>query len=258
MPCTAGPTRCSRAAENEREARARAAERRERLHPRGRAAEAVGAAVGVVLRPARGSVACAGGRARDRGRAVPAASASSDLLAVRATLRDLGREHDELVNSVHRDEMARTQQRMRIEQLEERALEELGLDADGLVADYGPDQLVPFTGEVEEGEPSRPSRRRTSARSSRSGCAPPSARSSMLGRVNPLALEEFSRDGGAAQVPHRAARGPQADPQATCSTSSARSTRGSSRSSPRRTPTSSRPSSRPSPGCSPAARAGWC
>jgi chromosome segregation protein len=37
-------------------------------------------------------------------------------------------EHDELVNSVHRDELARTQQRMRIEQLEERALEELGLD----------------------------------------------------------------------------------------------------------------------------------
>ena len=44
--------------------------------------------------------------------------------------------------------MARTQQRMRIEQLEERALDELGLDVDGLVADYGPDQLIPSTAEV--------------------------------------------------------------------------------------------------------------
>ena len=39
---------------------------------------------------------------------------------------------------MHRDEVARTEQRMRIEQLEERALEELGLDADALVAEYGP------------------------------------------------------------------------------------------------------------------------
>ena len=48
--------------------------------------------------------------------------------------------------------MARTQQRMRIEQLEDRALEELGLDAGGLVADYGPDQAVPATMVGEDGE----------------------------------------------------------------------------------------------------------
>jgi chromosome segregation protein len=114
-----------------------------------------------------------------------------ELMAVRARLRDLDREHDELVNSVHRDEMARTQQRMRIEQLEERALEELGLDADGLITDYGPDQLVPFTGEVEEGgetpdpvpfvREEQQKRLRTAERAL-----------SMLGRVNPLALEEFT------------------------------------------------------------------
>ncbi len=74
-----------------------------------------------------------------------------ELLAVRAALRDLAREHDELVNSVHRDEMARTQQKMRIEQLEERALEELGLEPDGLVADYGPELPVPFTGHAGRG-----------------------------------------------------------------------------------------------------------
>jgi chromosome segregation protein len=113
------------------------------------------------------------------------------LLAARATLRDLGREHDELVNSVHRDEMARTQQKMRIEQLEERALEELGMDADGLINDYGPTTLVPFFGEVAEDaiapEPvpfvreEQQKRLKTAERAL-----------AMLGRVNPLALEEYS------------------------------------------------------------------
>ena len=165
------------------------------------------------------------------------ASREQELLEVRATLRDLGQQHDELVNSVHRDEMARTQQRMRIEQLEERALDELGLDVAALVGDYGPDQPVPRSLEPElpddpdapqasdvdpdadpdtdadraagPGEPprrtwttsaTRPVRstpatgacpRRTCARSSRSGSRP-SASWPMLGKVNPLALEEFS------------------------------------------------------------------
>ena len=92
---------------------------------------------------------------------------------------------------MHRDEMARAQQRMRIEQLEERALEELGLDPDGLVADYGPDQLVPFFGEVEDGaetpEPV-PFVREEQQKRLRSA----ERALSMLGRVNPLALEEYS------------------------------------------------------------------
>ena len=87
--------------------------------------------------------------------------------------------------------MARTQQRMRIEQLEEQALEELGLDAEALVAEYGPDQLVPFVGELAEGEEEpapvpfdreeQSKRLRTAERAL-----------AQLGRINPLALEEFS------------------------------------------------------------------
>ena len=97
---------------------------------------------------------------------------------LRTTLRDLAKEHDELVNTVHRDEMARAQQRMRIEQLEERALEELGL---------APRRSPPSTAcrtssrrhrrrrARSAGPTTRsPSRCRSSARSSRSGCAPPS------------------------------------------------------------------------------------
>ncbi len=166
-----------RAAQSEREARARAAERRERLIREGRAAEAVGVAVGVVLTRLEVSV----HRATEARTAVERSRQEREqqLLAVRTSMRDLGREHDELVNSVHRDEMARTQQKMRIEQLEERALEELGLDPDVLVAEYGPDQLVPQAPTERRPRARRgrrpPSRSRSSARSSRSGCALPNA-----------------------------------------------------------------------------------
>jgi chromosome segregation protein len=178
-----------RAAQTERESRARAIERRERLIREGRAAEAVGVAVTVVLAKLEVSVHRA---AEARAQAEAArGDRERELLTVRASLRDLAREHDELVNSVHRDEMARTQQRMRIEQLNERAMEELGLDETSLVADYGPDQLVPFTGEVGDDEAvpdptpydreEQTRRLRTAERSL-----------AMLGKVNPLALEEFS------------------------------------------------------------------
>ena len=189
-----------RAAQAEREARARAAERRERLLREGRAAEAVGIAVGVVLQRLEVSV----HRAAEARSAVEAGRAEREqqLLTVRSALRDLAREHDELVSSVHRDEMARTQQRMRIEQLEERALEELGLDGDAPAR-----RLRPRPARC----PSRPTEpTATPTAASRGGrrTAPepiPYVREeqqkrlrtaeralAMLGRVNPLALEEFA------------------------------------------------------------------
>ena len=119
------------------------------------------------------------------------AGREQELLSVRSALRDLARQHDELVNSVHRDEMARTQQRMRIEQLEERALEELGLEPAGLLADYGPDQLIPFTGVVGEGEePPAPVPFVREEQQKRLRAAERDL--ALLGRVNPLALEEFT------------------------------------------------------------------
>ncbi|MFC4786752.1 chromosome segregation protein SMC [Nocardioides sp. MAHUQ-72] len=177
-----------RAARAEREARARAAERRERLLREGRAAEAVGAAATFVLGRLEVSV----HRAAEVRAAVEQArrGREQELMDVRARLRDLGREHDELVNSVHRDEMARAQQRMRIEQLEEKALEELGLDAAGLVADYGPDQPVPATSENEDGTVPEPVPFVREEQQKRLRAAERAL--SMLGKVNPLALEEFS------------------------------------------------------------------
>ena len=134
-----------RTAEAERQARARAAERRERLLREGRAGRAVATAVSYVLGRLEVSIDRAMRARQDvdesrRGR-------EQDLMTVRGRLRELGREHDELVNSVHRDEMARAQQRMRIEQIEAKALDELGIEAGTLVAEYGPDQPVPVWGE---------------------------------------------------------------------------------------------------------------
>ncbi|CAB4709521.1 unannotated protein [freshwater metagenome] len=177
-----------RAATQEREARARAAERRERLIREGRAAEAVGAAVVWVLARLEVSIhqAAQARTAVERARS----GREQELLGVRGDLRDLAKEHDELVNSVHRDEMARAQQRMRIEQLEQRALDELGIAAEALVAEYGPDQLVPPTAADDDGlelesvpfvREEQQKRLRTAEREL-----------TMLGKVNPLALEEFT------------------------------------------------------------------
>jgi len=181
----------------EREARARAAARRERLAREGAAGQAVARGVAVVLARLEHSVeAAAAERAAveesRRGR-------EEQLTALRGELRRLASELDELVSTVHRDEMARAQQRMRIEQLEQRALDELGIDADSLVADYGPDNPVPPVQPeqpadghqpVEGEEPPAPvpfvrEEQQKRLRSAERALA-------MLGRVNPLALEEFS------------------------------------------------------------------
>jgi chromosome segregation protein len=193
-----------RAAQEERETRTREIERRARLLREGQAAQAVGAAVAFVLDRLDVSIGLAAAARAEVERARQ--GREEQLLAVRSRLRDLAREHDELVNSVHRDEMARTQQKMRIDQLEERALEELGMDADVLVAEYGPDQPVPVDHKLSDAEASAEAE--AAAASSDDPAEPdtvPFVREeqakrlrsaerelAMLGTVNPLALEEFS------------------------------------------------------------------
>jgi chromosome segregation protein len=178
-----------RTAQAERETRARDAERRARLLSEGLIARAVGFGVDQVLYHLGSSIALAADARADVEQA--RTGREHELLSVRGRLRDLAREHDDLVNSVHRDEMARTQQLMRIEQLAERAREELGLDADNLVAEFGPEVPVPFTGELDEGvqapEPTAYSREEQTQRLRTAERA-----LAMLGRVNPLALEEYT------------------------------------------------------------------
>jgi chromosome segregation protein len=176
-----------RAASAEREARAKAIAQRERLIREGRAAEAVGTAVAYVLQRLESAIEAAAAARTEIEQA--RLGREQRLLDVRSTVRRLGSELDELVSSAHRDELARSQQRMRIEQLEERALDDLGLDPEVLVAEYGPSVPIPVAATEDDPEPEpQPYVREEQAKRLRAA----ERALSMLGKVNPLALEEFS------------------------------------------------------------------
>ncbi|MBM3719253.1 MAG: chromosome segregation protein SMC [Actinobacteria bacterium] len=115
-----------------------------------------------------------------------------ETLALRSTIRELAAELETLTSSVHQDEIAKAEQRLRIEQIETRALEEFGLDGQTLVAEYGPENLVPTFIESESGEITQgdevPFKRE--AQEKRLAAAERSL--TLLGKINPLALEEYS------------------------------------------------------------------
>jgi chromosome segregation protein len=119
-------------------------------------------------------------------------SRDSETLTVRTRGRELTSELDQLTTSVHRDEIARAEQRMRIEGLETKAVEELGIDIPTLISEYGPDKDVPTFIETDEGEVVAteliPYRRDQQIK--RLASAERSL--NLLGKINPLALEEFS------------------------------------------------------------------
>ncbi|MFT4217743.1 MAG: chromosome segregation protein SMC [Micropruina sp.] len=182
----------TRAAAAERQARARAAARREQLRREAADARAVSEAAIWLLGRVEASQELA---AAERSAAEAARLAAENTLTeARRRGRELAKEFEDLVAHVHRDELARAEQRLRVEALAERALVELGLDADVLVAEYGPDQLIPVLtradgsalGPDERPEPvpfvraEQEKRLRTAERNL-----------GVLGKVNPLALEEF-------------------------------------------------------------------
>ncbi|AXJ11957.1 chromosome segregation protein SMC [Arthrobacter sp. PM3] len=191
-----------RAAATERRAREEAAERARRRRLQARRAAAVADAVQHVTAFIDVSVELA---RRERDSAEERRDGMErDLAAVRTANDALARELAELTDSVHRDELARAQQRLRIEALELKSVEDLGLTADQLVADYGPDQPVPVPAaatadkwaalrapvdedgrEILEGVPFvREEQEKRLRRAERDLAA--------LGKVNPLALEEFA------------------------------------------------------------------
>ncbi|MFI1659575.1 chromosome segregation protein SMC [Streptomyces sp. NPDC020472] len=178
-----------RAARAEREARVRAEQRRARLRHEERVAGAVAAGARALLAHVEVSLA----RAEREREAAEAARAERErgLTAARAKGRDLKAELDKLTDSVHRGEVLGAEKRLRIEQLEAKALEEFGVEATALVAEYGPDQPVPPSPAVEadpESEEPRPFVR--SEQEKRLKAAERAYH--QLGKVNPLALEEFA------------------------------------------------------------------
>jgi chromosome segregation protein len=123
------------------------------------------------------------------------------LQQVRNRVRELSTELEKLTDAVHRDEVLRAEQRLRLEQLEAKIAEGFGIGLDDLVAEYGPTVPVPpspvelaeYEAARERGETvvapqpipyDRGTQERRAKRAERD--------LTLLGKVNPLALEEFA------------------------------------------------------------------
>jgi chromosome segregation protein len=181
-----------KAAAAEREARARAVAREERRRRQAVTARAVLAGAEYALTLLDGSLTradqlrlAADGERRTRER---------ELQLCREQVQRLAEEQARLLDSVHRDEVARAEQRARIENMRQRAIDELGIEPDVLVDEYGPHQLVPPSpvapGEPEPKEPPQPAPFVREQQEKRLKAAERAL--ALLGTVNPLALEEFA------------------------------------------------------------------
>ena len=126
---------------------------------------------------------------------------STAMAQVRDETNTLSERKARLTDSLHRDEVANAQAALRIEQLEQMVLEQFGISPADLVAEYGPQvplpptelELVEFEQARERGEQvtapapmlfDRGTEERRAKRAERELAE--------LGKVNPLALEEFA------------------------------------------------------------------
>jgi chromosome segregation protein len=175
-----------RAAAQERAERARAAERRERLARDARVAQAV--VIGAREALTRIEVSIAAAVAEREAAEQARAAREEELKAIRIRVRELTGEHERLVNVAHGSEVARAERRLRLEQMEERAMEEFGLEVDVLIAEYGPDQLVPPAPDADEDAVPEPYDRAKQEKRAKQA----ERQLTQLGKVNPLALEEFA------------------------------------------------------------------
>ncbi|WP_436739158.1 AAA family ATPase [Streptomyces sp. BBFR102] len=185
-----------RSARAERETRARAERRRARLRHEARVAAAVATGARQLLAHIEISVERAAAERAEADRAK--AARETELDAERGRGRDLKAELDKLTDSVHRGEVLGAEKRLRIEQLETRALEELGVEPTALTAEYGPEQPVPPSPPAEGEElPEDPEHARNRPRPFHRDEQEKRLRAAerayqQLGKVNPLALEEFA------------------------------------------------------------------
>ena len=98
-----------------------------------------------------------------------------------------------LTSAAHRDEVARAELRMRVEHIEARAVEELSIEADALVEEFGPHMLVPVIAE-DEGE----------GAGAGDGAGPAGA---PAGKARKAKLEPAVGDAASGEAPRRGRRG---------------------------------------------------
>ncbi|MEV5836032.1 chromosome segregation protein SMC [Nocardia sp. NPDC052112] len=188
-----------RAARAERETRARA----ERAQAARRQAAEVAAAVaesGAKVAAELESVVAQAGARRDelvRRRTECAGQVEQVKERVRALTTQLA----QLTDAVHRDEVAKAQAALRIEQLEATIAEQFGIALTDLIAEYGPDVSLPpsdlewqeYEQAKERGEQVVPPAPMPFDRKSQERRAKRAEKDlATLGKVNPLALEEFA------------------------------------------------------------------
>lgn len=188
-----------RAAAAEREARVRAQQARE-ARLRAAAVAAAVADAGRLLAQRLNGVVDAASKIRDA-LAAERQQRATAMAAVRDEVNALNARVAALTDSLHRDEVANAQAALRIEQLEQMVLEQFGMAPADLIAEYGPEVALPpsdlemaeFEQARERGEQviapapmpyDRATQERRAKRAERELAE--------LGRVNPLALEEFA------------------------------------------------------------------
>ncbi len=188
-----------RAARAERETRARA----ERAQAARRRAAEVAAAVAEsgarVAAELETVVAQAATRRDDLVRRRTECAAQVDQ--VKERVRALSTQLAQLTDVVHRDEVAKAQAALRIEQLEQTIAEQFGIALADLIAEYGPDVPLPpsdlewreYEEAKERGDQVSPPQPQPYDRATQERRAKRAEKDlGTLGKVNPLALEEFA------------------------------------------------------------------
>ena len=118
---------------------------------------------------------------------------SQEVSDARRGLDRLNAELSEVTASAHQGQIAVEQTRLRVEDLQRRALEELSLEPEQLIAEYGPETPVPMLpldpDDVEKAAQAEPA---AFVRSEQERALAKAQKDlEKLGRVNPLALEEY-------------------------------------------------------------------
>jgi chromosome segregation protein len=191
----------ARAAAAERQARERAAARlaQRRRHAVIARAVALGAQAAVARIERSVELAQAERMAAEQA----TAGRAEQLSNLRAKASAVAAELDMLVDKAHSAEIVSAEHRMRLEQISSRAAEEFGIDPGALVAEYGPDVPLPIPGSEQDGEQDggqdgeqdggltrEPPRYVRAEQERRAQTA--ERQLAQLGKVNPLALEEFA------------------------------------------------------------------
>ena len=178
------------AAAAEREERARYARREAARKTELATASDVEAAARVALEAAERALSQAAAE-RDR-LSERRSQVSQEVSDARRALDRLSAELSEATASAHQGQIAAEQTRLRVEDLQRRALEELSLEPEQLLAEFGPQMLVPMLpldpDQVEKAAAAEPS---AYVRAEQElALAKAQKDLEKLGRVNPLALEE--------------------------------------------------------------------